>query len=378
MRVRIISYEDVNGWILGKFARRLQEHLSLQGALVDIADSPDASADINHHIIYLGYDGRKTTTETLMITHVDTDWKIEMVRKQMVNAEMGICMSADTHRKLVRAGIPRHKLCYVNPAHDHAFRPRKTLIGLTTRVYLNGCKREQMLLQLADRISAEQFRFFIMGSGWAPIVDALRQRGIEVDYYDDFDNRVYGEMLPRLDYYLYLGQDEGSMGFVDALCAGVATIVTPQGFHLDASDGIAYSFNDLEELVNVFNEISEHKNRLPQAVEAWTWPEYARKHLAIWDYLLRKKNSTFILREQKRELKSLSVVRYETLSNLNAGLYRGINRMKPLSLKIQSFLHARTLRLRRSLHYRTGIGFFRPKSAEMDSLSSRADGLSHS
>ena len=53
MNVRIVCYEDVDAWILGKFALRLCENLILQGVQADISKAPDNSADINHHIIYL-------------------------------------------------------------------------------------------------------------------------------------------------------------------------------------------------------------------------------------------------------------------------------------------------------------------------------------
>jgi hypothetical protein len=318
----------VNLWILGKFARRLHENLRLQGVLADIAMTPDTSADINHHIIYSYYDGRKTTIDTVMITHIDAEWKLDLVRQQLVNAEMGICMSDDTHRKLVRHGIPRHKLCYVNPAHDGAVRPRKRLIGITSKVQPTGCKREDMLLDLAGQISGDDFTFFIMGAGWSAIVDSMRKLGIEVDYHDDFDEAIYRARLSSLDYYLYLGQDEGSMGFVDALCAGIPTIVTPQGFHLDAINGITHSFNNLQELVNIFHEIADRKNRLSQAVEAWTWPEYARKHIAIWDYLLREKSSAPILNDQRAELKSMRLAQSKALSNLSAGFYHGVRLLR--------------------------------------------------
>lgn len=335
MKVRIVCYEDVNAWILGKFARRLCENLGLQGVQADIAKTPDMSADINHHVIYRDYDGEKSTMDTVMVTHIDKDWKVDKLRRQLVNAELGICLSSDTVRQLVRGGIPKHKLCYVNPAHDGWVRPRKRLIGITSKVQRSGCKREHMLMELASRISGDAFKFVIMGVGWSSIVDSMRRLGIEVDYHDDFDEGVYRSVLPRLDYYLYLGQDEGSMGFVDALSAGVPTIVTPQGFHLDATNGITYSFNDLHELVKIFHEISEHKSRLCQAVEAWTWPEYARKHLTLWDYLLRKKNSASIPINLSGELKSMGVTRFRTLSNFNAGFYRGVNRLSRVLPKIR-------------------------------------------
>ncbi|SRR6266404_1587351 len=327
MKVRIVCYEEVDAWILGKFARRLNENLRLQGVDVDIAKTPDPSADINHHIIYFDYDGRKTTTETVMITHIDTDWKLDRVRQQVIEAEMGVCMSADTLQQLVRKGVPRHKLCYINPAHDDWVRPRKKLIGITSKVQPSGCKREEMLLELAGRIAADDFKFFIMGGGWSSIVDSLRKLGIEVDHYDRFDDQAYRQILPSLDYFLYFGQDEGSMGFLDALSAGIPTIVTPQGFHLDAINGITHPFNDLRELVKIFADIAAPAHRLRHSVEDWTWSEYARKHLVLWDYLLRRKTSQPVLMSHLKELQAMSVAQQpEVLAGLKAGVLYGINK----------------------------------------------------
>lgn len=326
MKVRIVCYEDVNGWILGKFARRLQENLILQGVDATVANAPDSSADINHHIIYCSYDGKKTTTETVMITHIDMDWKIDQVRRQLVEAEMGICMSMDMYQKLIRWGIPRHKLCYINPAHDEGLRPRKRLIGITSKVQATGCKREDMLLDLARQISTDDFKFFVMGDDWDAIVDSMRELGFEVEYHDRFDPVIYGPAVSRFDFYLYFGQDEGSMGFLDALSAGVPTIVTPQGFHLDVVDGITHSFNDLSELVKIFNDIAEQKNRLHRSVQGWTWAEYARKHVAIWDYLLRQKNSQPVPISLRAQLRSINVDQErEGLSRLNARVFHVVN-----------------------------------------------------
>jgi hypothetical protein len=331
VRVRIVSYEDVDLWILGKFARRLHENLRLQGVDADIANTPDPTADINHHIIYSYYDGTKSspdTVDTVMITHIDNDQKLDMVRQQLANADMGICMSRETLEQIVRQGVPRHKLCYVSPAHDEKIRPRRKLIGITSKVQPTGCKREQMLDELANHISGDDFQFFIMGSGWSPIVESMRKRGIEVEYHEHFDEKIYLSRIPLLDYYLYLGQDEGSMGFIDALQAGIPTIVTPQGFHLDAVQGITHPFNELDELLRIFDEIAEQKNRLYRAVETWTWPRYAQKHVAIWSYLLRRKHAEPVSVDQMPELKSLGIVQTKKLSNVGAVFYHGIRLLK--------------------------------------------------
>ena len=348
MNVRIVSYEEVDAWILGKFALRLCENLLLQGVQAEISKVPDDSADINHHIIYAGYygyAGKKNTTETVMVTHIDTELKLNMVREQLKSVQMGICMSSDTMRKLTRSGIPRDRLCYVNPAHDGVIKPRKVTLGITSRVYSTGCKRENILIELADQISPTDFKFVIMGAGWDEIVNELRRKCIEVIYYDHFDYKLYCELMPGFDYYLYLGQDEGSMGFLDALSAGIGTIVTPQGFHLDAKEGITYAFDEVKELGTILAGIAQQRERLTNAVSSWTWSEYARKHLLIWDYVLRRKKSLPIASEMYRDLNSLGIPKSTSLAKMQTVYYRGIREagrgFQSVKRRVESWLPAR-------------------------------------
>jgi hypothetical protein len=102
MRVRIVSYEDVNAWILGKFARKLHEELTKLGVQAEIGNTPDATADVNHHIIYLDYDVAKATAnDTLMITHIDNQSKLKLIKDQLEHARLGICMSAEMMNALL-------------------------------------------------------------------------------------------------------------------------------------------------------------------------------------------------------------------------------------------------------------------------------------
>ncbi|HTF27639.1 MAG TPA: hypothetical protein VK625_02280 [Flavitalea sp.] len=288
MRVRIVSYEDINAWILGKFARKLHEELIKLGVNADISNKPDADADINHHIIYLGYNvGTATKADTLMITHIDDIRKLQMLTTQMKAAKAGICMSESVMNELVTQGVPKNKICYINPAHDDIMRPRKIVIGVTSKVQPDGCKREELVEELFNNISPEIFSLSIMGAGWDKIVERLRKKGHTVTYYDEFNYKKYSELVPSFDYYIYTGQDEGSMGFIDALAAGVRTVVTPQGFHLDAPLGIYKSFNESHELISIFKEIEKEKLTLIDAVSSWTWKDYAIKHLELWKYILK-------------------------------------------------------------------------------------------
>jgi hypothetical protein len=204
-----------------------------------------------------------------MVTHVDDVESFRLLERQLAGGATGICVSSHTLRRLVSSGLPSGKLCYVLPAHDGTFAPRPVTVGIATRTYpMDGRKRESWLRRVAHRIDPTEFRFVIMGRGWESIV------------------YKYREMMRSIDYYLYLSTDEGSMGFLDALAAGVPTIATPQGFHLDAVGGLTHPFSTFVDLVRVFDDIARPRRELARAVEGWTWKNYATKHLDIWKCIL--------------------------------------------------------------------------------------------
>ena len=294
MKVRIVCYEDVHSWIIGKFALKMEEHLLELGHEVSIAKTADDEADINHHLIYRGYSMESTGIQTLMITHVDSTKKINLVKKQLTVADMGICMSAETVNMLANLGVPREKLSYVNPAHDGIIKPRKLVLGLTCRVQKDGRKREFFLNDLAKLIDPQIFSFKIMGDGWDEQIEVLRSYGFDVEWDESFNYDKYVKLIPSLDYYIYMGMDEGQMGFVDAVAAGIKTIVTTQGYHLDAKNGITHGFSNYEELKSILLKINNDKLAQMEGVASWNWLDYTKKHIDIWEYLIAKKqNSTF-------------------------------------------------------------------------------------
>lgn len=300
LKVRIVNY-DGGGWILTKFAQRLKEHLSVLGVEAEIGEI-DPNADINHHIPFHPYMAFEGLNETLMITHVDTLQKVELIRSQLETARMGICMSKDTLNYLARMGIPREKLCYINPAHDGNMQPKKYVIGITHRCYdsYDLRKRATALLDMLEGVNPLYFKFKIMGSGWEKIVVEMQNRGFEVDYFNDFDYAQYHELVPSLDFYLYFGFDEGSMGYLDALSAGVKTIVTPQGYHLDVDNGIDYSCCTIDQFTSVLYDLQYEREKRIASVADWTWENYAKKHIEIWEYLLRKKPLSKLYQNQLR------------------------------------------------------------------------------
>ena len=120
-----------------------------------------------------------------------------------------------------------------------------------------------------------------MGSGWSEILVPLVADGLQVDYFHNFDADIHQKILESSDYALYFGNDEGSMGLLDAANAGLKTIGTKQGFHIDMP--LDYYFDTQEELNNLFAKLN------PNPVKDWTWVKHAEEHVKIWQKLLKEK-----------------------------------------------------------------------------------------
>jgi hypothetical protein len=307
--VRIVLDDANSIWILGKMALRLADELRSEGWDVSIADEPSVEADVNHWMSYMhpwtrylgepGYfrsDFRLPgAVHTVLITHIDDALKLRSLREVMGRfADRGICLSSMTAAKLADWGVPSGKLRVAVPATDAAAKPRRTVLGFTTRLYPDGRKREHVLVDAARRLDLSPFRFEIFGRGWESVLPVLQHAGADVAYdagTEDAiaDYRRIEERLPFFDYYVYLGEDEGSMGFLDALAAGVKTIVTPQGFHLDVPGGITHAVRSADDLVAVLSLIAQETRTRADSVRGRTWAAYAAEHAELWRELLESR-----------------------------------------------------------------------------------------
>ena len=254
-----------------------------KGLEVTLDNKPNPEADINHHINYAPYkpvEGK--SKHSLMVTHIWEGEKLDKLTEAMKTADMGICMSSSMPKWLMEHGVPSEKLDYVLPAHD-GVRRRFQVVAILTNVYPDGCKREGMFTELVKILDKNLWAFRIMGSGWHEILAPLVADGLQVDYFADFDQKLHQQILDSSDYALYLGEDEGSMGLLDAKNAGIPVISTPQGFHLDM--GLDYSFSTQDELNAIFKKLTKKVVKNP--VKKWTWKSYADQHLKIWKKLLK-------------------------------------------------------------------------------------------
>lgn len=136
LKINIIYKND--GWILGNSRKNCKKKLMKLGQKVNITEEEDSSSDINHYVFYgdlTHFLDRTDLVRTVMVTHIDSLMKKDLIKYQTQNGAVGICMSSDTTNKLVAWGIPRDKICYINPAQDGEIKPRKIVLGITNRCY---------------------------------------------------------------------------------------------------------------------------------------------------------------------------------------------------------------------------------------------------
>lgn len=285
MKVNLIIPSDP-AWILNKFANEVATELKKRGIDAAISLHYDPSADINHSFLANTCEIANDKT-SFMITHIDTAAKEERILNRTKAGAYGICMSKGTRDQLIAAGVRKDRICYINPAQDGQIRPKKVSLGFMHRVYNDNRKRESMLIDICKLIDNRIFKFIIMGSGWDEIVSEIRKMGFEVEYYPEFEKAKYNELMVNLDYYCYFGFDEGSMGYLDAVAAGIGTIVTPQGYHLESDIEITHPVSTIDEIIDVLHNIQERKLKSYKFIEKWTWEKYTDKHIEIWKYMLK-------------------------------------------------------------------------------------------
>jgi hypothetical protein len=285
MRAHIVGYEQPPSWILGKIANKLCDALKTLNIDSSISDQPDFDADVNHHVYYLPFQGKKTKLDTLLVTHIDMENKLKILLGQLAVADGAVFFSEQTKTLLETAGAPLQKLTVINPPQDEVIKPRKLRVGLLSNIYPNNRKREDLIYELVLSLDLSIFKFEIMGAGWDMLTGLLDQKGVAYTCYPEFDYECYIKLVPELDYFLYTGMDEGSMAFLDAMAADVKTIVTPQGFHLDTSYPIDHPFVSADDLKDVFTQITGERCARPNAVKSWTWLNYAASHIAFWHRL---------------------------------------------------------------------------------------------
>ena len=290
MKINIINL-DKEGWILTKFAKKMYLHLKLMKYECFLSKKARKDVDINHSIIFLFLKDKQAlfpekTINTTMLTHVNDDFRYRKVKSISKFLDAGITMSKNHMDFIKKKNLGIKKLFSVLPPHDNDLEIKKIHIGIFSNLYNDGRKNEAFFEKIFYNLDNNLFKLSIIGKGWQEIVLKLRKQKIEVNFYKKFFRTIYISELRKIDYLIYLGNDEGSMTFMDAIQLGIKTIMIPQGFQYDLKKLITYPLKkDLSNLPTVLKKLSLEKKKFLIYKEKLTWRYYVEEHLKIWKSL---------------------------------------------------------------------------------------------
>jgi hypothetical protein len=291
MKINIVCTEEDENSILIKFSHKLKNELIKLNHDVKISSEGDALFEINHFVYYYSFDGIKRGVQTFMITHIRDSNRIDFLNRNSKNFSLGICMSKYTRDFLLKKNMDPRKLSYILPAQENLLRIKKKIITITSNRYNDGRKREYIVKEIIQKINPKYFKFIIMGNGWQEFIDENNINKLEIEIFENFHFELYKNIMNKTDIYLYVGFDEGSMGVLDAACSGLKILTTYQGFHTELKNtDIIYgkSSKDFISYLVKIEKIAEESERISNS---WTWENYCKKHIEIWNYLLYNQSS---------------------------------------------------------------------------------------
>ena len=295
MKINIVNL-DKDGWILTKFAKNIYKGLKKKGLEVFLSKKPKENVDVNHYIIFLFLKDKEeffpsNTINTTMLTHVNDQIRYEKIRSTAKFLDAGIAMSEYHGNEIIKKKLGLKKVYHVLPPHDNDQRIKKVNFGIFSNTYSDGRKNEKVLLDVFSTLDTDLFKITIIGKGWKKIVDGLRQKNVEVKYYNFFFRTIYIHEFNKIDYLIYLGNDEGSMTFMDAIQLGIKTIMIPQGFQYDLKELVTHHLKkDLSNLKKILVKILNNKKKFKKYKNNLTLENYANNHLKIWTEIKKKRN----------------------------------------------------------------------------------------
>lgn len=293
MRINIINL-DKDSWILTKFARKLFFHCRILGHDTYLSKKSRSNVDVNHYIIFLFQkenvrDYNLKSINTSLLTHVNDNFRYKKIKAISKFIDAGITFS-DHHLKHIKSkSLGIKNLFAVLPPCDNDLKLKKINFGFFTNLYTDGRKAEKFFFDTVISLNSDLIKFTIIGKGWSNIVKELRGKGYEIDYQRFFFRKRYIRKLSNIDYLIYLGNDEGSMSFLDALQLGIKTIMIPQGFQKDLEKFITHKLKtDLSNFRVTLEKIIEDRVKYLNVRKKLTWENYAKEHIKIWKSLIRK------------------------------------------------------------------------------------------
>lgn len=287
MVVNIVTVQS--GWILQKIAERIVNEGKNQGYDFRLSHQSSDDVDCNVYIdIQNCFVQKSKTLDIGFFTHMDLD-SIDTVNKNCLNLDYIIHMCSRYYEKF-KSIFDENKMSVLFPAEVNTnFTQYKPKIGIFQRGKYEG-KGFYFMLDLADNPIIENFRFKFVGKDWDAVVDKLKSKNIEVEYFTDEDYSSYPAQIHDVDYVLVPSLWEGGpMGILEALASGKEIISADVGFVGDFQVDHIFKPNDIDGLNDILENILKPIRRRRNSTEGLTYKSYVESLIQIINKIKMKK-----------------------------------------------------------------------------------------
>lgn len=301
-RLRIAVTMEAESWIIRRLAERFMQEAGDDCEIIPAPAREPVPADVDV-VLYADWPHyllqppalRRSIPTVLMVHHLDRfAFRLRLVALR--EDVMITCMSPRWVRFLRRWTFPASKLLPLQYGVDlNLFRPagmprsgQKICIGVVGRLYPDGRKGEDRLLNIARMISPEQFTFQFMGDRWEQVEAELQRLGFSVEVARKCAEAEQPAIYQRMDCLLVCSRKEGGpLPALEALACGVPVISTDVGFlpelqkHMSFAVRIfeaeASAVTHLQEAKALKTEVDRRQAEVKSKVEEYSWPRWAEK-----------------------------------------------------------------------------------------------------
>jgi len=294
--VQVILDPINKGWVIEKIAKKLVAGASSNTTL-DMFYIPRKNYTITHWMHYLNVSKEFIKADkgihTFLVPHIDSIEKEKVFLSNLDAGAFPIFLSrehAESISKRLNLGSTPH---FILPGSDLAEEKLRFRVVVSSHIYPDGRKNEHLLIQLAKEISLKNMHFIFIGKSWAKVEDSVRKSGATVEWFNPVnslfpDYKQSLDIIRGCDLFLYLGNDEGSLGALDAYLVGITLLISNQGFHQEFIDREnVYLFDDYYGFKTKLLELSTSLSAINS--NKWTWYAMSTKYLEYWASLTNRK-----------------------------------------------------------------------------------------
>ncbi len=300
--MRIAVTMEAESWVIRRLAERFMAAAGDDCEVIPVQVNEPSPADVDvvlytdwPHYLQQPKVWRKRFPGVLMVHHLDRfAFRLRLVTLR--EDVMITCMSQRWFGFLRSWTVPAGKLRSLqygvdldlfNPA-DTSRAGHKICIGVVGRLYPDGRKGEDRLLNVARMISPQQFAFQFMGDRWEGVAAELRSLGFYVEVEGNCKESDQPQVYRRMDCLLVCSRKEGGpIPVLEALACGVPVISTDVGFLPELQKQLPFAVRifatdmdavkHLKEAKSLKQEAGKCQSQTRDILEEYSWPVWTGK-----------------------------------------------------------------------------------------------------